>query len=417
VSDGRPSGLAVLGQVLGVVLGVLLIGGLGLYSFISTVSTPLHPTAPAVPSAQLTAPLPAWAGAVTQGQEIARAAVREQNLPGLSVAIGVEGAMVWAEGFGWADLEKQVPVAPDTRFRVGHASKAVTSAAVGLLLEERRLDLRDDIQTYVPEFPRKQWPITLRQLMGNTSGIRHYTSESDYMPTGRCERASESLRSFANDPLRFEPETRYGYSTFGWILVSAAVEAVAGEPFFTFMRTRIFDPLGMSSTAPDAGSASLPNRTTFYSDGIFGLELAKSVDYSCFAGASGFLSTPSDLVRFGLGLASDRLLKRDTVRRLQSRQYLVSGQETGYGLGWMLGTDSLAGKPARWAGHSSRTPLGGSTSFLIFADREVVVAVMANVTNKDMRSIALRIAQAFAEGGKGSAVTEERHEPAGSAPR
>ena len=172
-------------------------------------ATPLHSNPHDVPSVTHAAPSQKWADAVEQGRQIARAGLVEQNLPGLSVAVGVAGDIVWAEGFGWADLEKRVPVAPNTRFRIGHASKALTSAAVGLLLEQGRLDLDDEIQTYVPAFPRKQWPVTLRQLMGHVAGVRHYDDEADYMPSAHCERASEGLQSFADDPLRFQPETRY----------------------------------------------------------------------------------------------------------------------------------------------------------------------------------------------------------------
>ena len=137
-------------------------------------ATPLHPNPQDVPSVTHAAPSPKWADAVEQGRQLARAGLVEQNLPGLSVAVGVGGDIVWAEGFGWADLEKRVPVAPGMRFRIGHASKALTSAAVGLLLEKGRLHLDDEIQTYVPAFPRKQWPVTLRQLMGHVAGVRHY---------------------------------------------------------------------------------------------------------------------------------------------------------------------------------------------------------------------------------------------------
>ena len=84
------------------------------------------------------------------------------------------------------------------------------------------------------------------------------------MPSAHCERASEGLQSFADDPLLFEPETRYRYSTYGWILVSAAVEAAADEPFFTFMRTQIFEPLGMADTTSDSATEPIPDRATFY---------------------------------------------------------------------------------------------------------------------------------------------------------
>src|SRR6185436_16750694 len=112
------------------------------------------------------------------------------------------------------------------------------------------------IQAYVPSFPEKQWSITLRQLMGHLSGVRHYDSESDYMPTVHCERAAEHVSHFANDPLRFQPESSYSYSTFGWILVSAAVETATKEPFFTFMRAQVFDPLGMRDTTSDSAKDS-----------------------------------------------------------------------------------------------------------------------------------------------------------------
>jgi CubicO group peptidase (beta-lactamase class C family) len=394
--------------LIGLAVGVAFATGLGIYSFLAAASTPLHPDPQKVPSVTQWSPSPKWTSAVEQGRQVARASLVEQNLPGLSVAVGAGGEIVWAEGFGWADVEKRVPVAPAMRFRIGHASNALTSAAVGLLLEKGRLNLDDEIQKYVPAFPRKQWPVTLRQLMGHVAGVRHYDNEGDYMPTGHCERASEGLRIFADDPLRFEPETEYRYSTFGWILVSAAVEAVADEPFFTFMRAQIFKPLGMADTTSDSGAEPVPDRVTFYSprfsgDPQYGPELAAPVDYSCFAGAGGFLSTPSDLVRFGMALSSGKLLPTARVKMLQTPQVLASGQETDYGLGWMLETVPLAGEPTWLAGHASRTLLGGSTSFMTFPERGIVVAVTSNTSFASMRSVALKIAQAFADRGSSPA--------------
>ena len=403
-SNWNQKGLALIGLA----LGVLFAAGLGFYSYLMATATPLHPNSQDVPSVTHVPPPQKWANAVEQGRRLARASLVEQNLPGLSVAVGAGGDIVWTEGFGWADLENRVPVAPHLRFRIGHASKALTSAAVGLLVEKGRLHLDDEIQTSVPAFPKKQWPVTLRQLMGHVAGVRHYEGEEDYMPSAHCERASEGLQRFADDPLRFEPETRYSYSTFGWILVSAAVEAAAEEPFFTFMRTQIFEPLGMADTESDSATERIPDRVTFYyprfsGDPKFGPELASTVDYSCFAGAGAFLSTPSDLVRFGMAVSRGKLLKPDTVEMLQTPQQLASGKETDYGLGWMLETVPLAGEPTPLASHASRTLLGGSTSFMTFSERGIVVAVTSNTSFADTRSIALKIAQAFAEQGKSPA--------------
>jgi serine beta-lactamase-like protein LACTB len=128
-----------------------------------------------------------------------------------------------------------------------------------------------------------------------------------------------------------------------------------------------------------------------------------TVDYSCFAGAGAFLSTPSDLVRFGMALSSGTLLQPATVTELQTPQLLASGEETDYGLGWMLETVPLAGEPTRLASHASRTLLGGSTSFMTFPERGIVVAVTTNISFAGTRSIALKIAEAFAEQGKSPA--------------
>jgi len=391
-------GLALIGTA----VAVALAAGVGLYTFFTTMATPLHPNPAGVPSVKHAATAQEWSGAVERGQRLARARLVDQNLPGLSVAVGVGGDIVWAEGFGWADLEKWVPVAPRMRFRIGHASKALTSAAVGRLLEQDRLDLDHEIQTYVPAFPKKQWTVTLRQLMGHVAGIRHYDNEADYMPSAHCERASEWVPRFSDDPLRFQPEVQYGYSTFGWILVSAAVEAAANEPFFTFMRSQIFQPLGMRDTTTDSVTESIPDLAAFYDprlsgDPVYGPEPSATVDYSCFAGAGAFLSTPSDLVRFGMAFSSGTLLKPATVSMLQTPQQLLSGHETDYGLGWMLETLPLAGGPARVAGHASRTMLGSSASFVTLPEHGIVVAVMSNTSDAFLRSISLGLLQTFAE--------------------
>ncbi len=311
-----------------VAVGLVLAAVVGLFAFMSMTATSLHPEPRAVPSVTHAAPRPAWAGAVDQGRQIVRAALAEQSLPGLSVAVGIGGDIVWAEGFGYADLANQVKVAPDTRFRIGTASTVLTSAAAGLLLEKGRLKLDDPIQAYVPEFPAQPWPVTLRQLMGHLAGVRNDGGDEGPLLSKPCERPVEGLPHFAERPLLFEPGARYHYSSYGWIVVSAAVEAAAQQPLFTFMRRQIFEPLGMDDTKPDSATAPGPNRATpyfprFAADPRYGLHLMRPVDYSCYAGSSAFLSTPSDLVRFGMAIGNGSLLQPATVQLLQTPQRLA----------------------------------------------------------------------------------------------
>jgi serine beta-lactamase-like protein LACTB len=386
--------------VLGV--GGVLMAIFGLHMYMSATATPIHPEPQSVPSVTHADPSRTWVDAVARGRQIVRAGLSEQNLPGLSVAVGVGSEIVWAEGFGFADLEKRVPVTPEHRFRIGTASMALTSAAVGLLLEKDRLKLDEEIQTYVPEFPKKEWPVTLRQLMGHTAGVRTDGGDEGPLFSQQCERPVEALQHFAERSLLFEPGTQYRYSRYGWIVVSAAVEAAANQPFLTFMREQIFDPLGMHDTRADSLTKEIPDRATFYfpryaADPRFGPDLMRPLDYSCYAGASAFLSIPSDLVRFALAINGGKLLRLATVQLLQTSQRLPSGNETGYGLGWDLESVTLSGEQARPVGHDGDSLGGMVASLMTFPERGLVVAVTSNISYADTPSLALKVAQAFAE--------------------
>jgi serine beta-lactamase-like protein LACTB, mitochondrial len=386
-------------------VGLLLTAIGGLWVYMSATATPLHPSVQDVPSVTHSAPLPKWADAVEQGRQIARASLAEQNLPGLSVAVGTGGEIVWAEGFGWADLENTVKVAPDTRFRIGTLSTALTSAAVGVLLEKDRLKLDELIQTYVPAFPEKEWPVTLRQLMGHVAGVTTDDGDEGPLFTAHCERPVEALPYFAEHSLLFEPGTQFRYSSYGWILMSAAVETAVGEQFLTFMRKQIFEPLGMDETQADSSTKAVGDRATSYfprfaADPRYGPDQNRDLDYSCYAGASVFVSTPSDLVRFGMAINKGTLLQPATVQLLQTSQRLPSGQETGYGLGWDLETVSFAGDHARTVGHDGELLGGMVATLMTFPEHGIVVSVTSNVSYADTPAVALKIAQAFAEQGR-----------------
>lgn len=375
--------------------------GLGLWSYITSTAVPLHPIAQDVPSVTRGLPVAPWAEAAVQGRQIARAAVSAGNLPGVSVAVGVGGALVWAEGFGWADLDRRAPVTPETRFRIGTASTALTSAAVGLLLDRGRLDLEAPIETYVPAYPRKPQPVTLGQLMANVAGVGNDDGDEGPFYERHCERPLDAVPVFAADDLRFVPGTEYRGSSYGWILVSAAVEAAAGEPFLRVMRKQVFEPLGMDDTTADVANGTLADRAVpyfprFAADPTYGPDPMRDLDFSCFAGAAVFVSTPSDLVRFAVAMQRGALVRPDTVARLQAPVHLSSGQPTGFGLGWDLGTVTLAGTSTRLVGRRG-TVLGGLVASLAtYPDLDLVVAVMSNTSYADTRALARDVAGAFA---------------------
>ena len=159
---------------------ILVVGG-GTPSFGCT--KPVHEDAASVPSTAAAAHSDRYTGPVEESRRLARALAAGDNLPGLSVAVAVDGEVVWAEGFGWADVESRTPITPLTRFRLGALSKPVTAVAAALLHDRGRLDLDAPIQRYVPAYPQKQWTVTTRQLLGDVAGVHRIRGDNnDAMP-------------------------------------------------------------------------------------------------------------------------------------------------------------------------------------------------------------------------------------------
>jgi CubicO group peptidase (beta-lactamase class C family) len=397
VGSTRRRAEAALGLLLAVVM--LVLGG-GAVWLVSTMSVPVHKDAAAVPSTAAAAPSDRYIAQVEEFRRLARAVVAGDNLPGLSVAVAVDGEIVWAEGFGWTDVDSRTPITPLTRFRLGALSKPLTAVAAALLHDRGRLDLDAPVQRYVPAYPEKQWTITTRQLMGDVAGVHRIRGDNnDAMPVEHCASLDEAITLVAGDPLLFEPGTQHRYSIWGWVLVSAVVEGAAGEPFARFMVRQLFEPLAMKRTVV-AESAGLEDATLFYAPrsvlGIrLGVEESSRPDYSCLAGAGAFLSTPTDLVRLGSAMRKPGLLKAETITALQTPTRLASGASTTYALGWTVSTVQLAGEPARMVSHRG-SPWGGTVSLLTFPDLGLAIAAAANVTDaRGVGPFALQVAEAF----------------------
>ncbi len=298
------------------------------------------------------------------------------HIPGVQVAVAVNGRLVWSEGFGYADAERQRPVTRETQFRIGSVSKPLTAAAVGLLYEQGKLDLDAPVQRYVPSFPDKGHPITTRLLAGHLAGIRHYR-DREFFLNRRFATVRDGLTIFQDDSLLFPPGTRFSYSSYGWNLVSAVVEGAAGDDFLRYMAVHVFRPLGLTHTAPDRADSLIPGRTQFYERDSAGRDrVAPAVDNSYKWAGGGFVSTAEDLVKFGSALLEPGFLKRETLELLFTSQRTSGGQETGYGIGWFLRTDSLG---HRWAFHGGGS-VGGTAVFGLDRDSRVVVAILANLS-------------------------------------
>ena len=340
---------------------------------------------PAPASAQAPANVPAGAPtnpSYATAREHARTVAKEwlaRGIPGFSVTVAIDGKIVYSEGFGYADLEQRVPTWPTTKFRIGSVSKPLTSAGMMLLVEQGKLDLDAPIQKYVPSFPDKGTVITPRMLAGHLGGIRHY-KDGEPDSQKHYDTVLGGLERFQNDPLVVPPGTKFSYSSFGYNLLSAAIENAENQNFLDYEQEHVFKPLGLRSTVADQPAEIIEQRARFYSqDKGKERENAAYVDNSYKWAGGGFLSSSEDLVRFGSALLQPGFLKAESLKLLFTPQTTKDGKETKYGMGWFIGKSKSGQRIFEHSGGS----VGGSSELILYPDSHLVVAFVCNFSGAE----------------------------------
>lgn len=335
----------------------------------------------------LTAPLAAQTN-IPRARQVLTDTMRALGAPGASITVMLDGRVIWSEGFGLADVEQQVAATPHTVFRIGSVSKPLTAAALGFLVQQGKVNLDAEIQQYVPSFPRKRYPITVRQVAGHIAGIRHYR-DGEFENQKHYNTVLEGLAVFSADSLLFEPGTRYQYSSYGWNLISAVIESASGESFLPFMRKAVFGPAGMEHTYPEFADSIIPFRADFYAynDNTHQMLNAPYVDNSYKWAGGGFVSTTEDLARFGQAMLTGQLLRPETVATLWTSLTTRSGKETAYGIGWSTTTDQQG---RRRIGHTGGA-MGGTATLQIYPEQKLVIAILVN-SDRTFIGIAPRLA-------------------------
>lgn len=240
---------------------------------------------------------------------------RAHAAPGMSAAVASRGRVVFAAGAGLADVENLVPAGAATVYNIGSISKLHAALAVMQLVEQGRVDLDQPLRRYVPEFPDKGAPLTLRHVMTHTSGIRHYR-EAEFAPFDENMRPfasfSAALALFKDDPLLFAPGAFYSYSSFAVNLLQGVVESVSGRGFEEYLREHVWRAAGLERTQFDVPERVVPGRARSYlvSDGRLRNAPYGDITYK-FAGG-GMLASVEDLVRLAAVFNVDRLMKPET---------------------------------------------------------------------------------------------------------
>lgn len=310
--------------------------------------------------------------------------MRAHGIPGLTAAVR-RGEVLWTRGFGEADVENHVPATPETVFRLASLSKPITAVAVMQLAEKGVLDLDADVRRYVPGFPRKPWPITSRQLLSHLAGIRHYRGD-EWSSVKRYASVLEALDLFQDDALAHEPGSRYLYSTHGYSLLGAVVEAVAGRPLLEQLRSAVFSPAGMTSARDDDARELLRGRAQGYErtpDGRLVNSAPSDTSYKVPGG--GLVATATDIARFGGAFLEGRLVSRSSVSEMLTAQKTRDGTSTAYGLGWAV-RDAAGPREAWHTGGQHRV----SNAVLLRPDSAVVAVLLTNLEDAPGRMEAAR---------------------------
>ena len=297
----------------------------------------------------------------------------------MSVVVIDGGHVVLTKGYGLADVENRVPTSADTVFRIASVSKSITATAAMKLVESGELDLDAPIQRYCPDFPKKPWAITTRELLTHQSGIRDYRNEEETVNTRHYSSIRETLTQFASDPLEFEPGTKMQYTSYGYIVLGCVIEGASGTSYDRYMNKAIFDAAQMRATRLDDVFAIIPHRARGYKISASG-ELQNSifVDVSNKLPGSGINSSVRDMSNFVTALYASKLVSRATLDRMLTSAKTRDDTATIYGFGFFRGGPLGKYHGLEEAGHGGDQQ-GVSSVLYLLPERQFGVVFLSNM--------------------------------------
>lgn len=339
------------------------------------------------------AALPAVAETPTEKADALLNGLIKTDDPGVAVLVAQNGKILFEKGYGLANREHNVPIIPQTTFRIGSITKQFTAAAILKLQEEGKLGVDDKLSKYIPDFPRGD-EITLRELLTHTSGIHSYTDEPDFesrvTKATTTEAIIEEMRKY---PYDFDPRTKWSYDNSGYVLLGYIVEKVSGQSYGDFLWENFFQPLGMTHTGVYRTHLGLPHEALGYSLDTNGYTRALNWDMSWAFGCGALYSTVEDLYRWNEGIFNERVLDAASLkmaftpvtwkeRQVKSRSgwfifrvhwTTETSHEHDYGFGWVI----THYRGLREISHDGYLD-GFYTMLLRIPDEKLTVAVLTN---------------------------------------
>ena len=334
--------------------------------------------------------------------------MKEEQIPGVGLAVVRDGRIVKAKGYGLANIEVGAPVTPETVFDAGSISKQFTATAILLLAEEGKLGLDDSIAKYFPEAPPALKAVTIRHLLTHTSGIPDVSDGTDethgvkgVVDFHREYTEDELAGAYLAQPLDSQPGTKWNYCNACYDLLGFLIHRVAGKPYGDFLRERIFAPLGMTTTRVFSYADIIPNRASGYGlvDGAW-KNAPRWWSQSILSGAAGGLwMNVLDLAKWDAALYSERIIKRSSLEAMWTPVPLDDGSAYPGGMGWFI----ASAKGHRLVFHTDGGP-GDSGVISRYLDDRLTIIVMTNLGahHTDVMKIIGKVAEIYLPDTKGA---------------
>ncbi len=330
---------------------------------------------------------------------------KQSAAPSLSAAVSREGELLWAGAVGFASIESAAPASPDTLYRLGSTSKALTGTVLGRLVDTGAIDLDVTVAEYAPGLPEHLHAITVTQLAAHLSGIRHYSNMLTWLPdshesitTRNYASVEDGLDLFVDDPLLFSPGSDFNYTTFGYSLLSHVMERASGADFNALLERHLNTPLDVDLRLDDLGVAMTDRAATYTTDkGRWGPAFPADPSYKWAGG--GLVASPSDLVRVGQALMGDAFITPSTRSVLWSPVALPGSESNpqNYGIGWRIdvSTRTLGESQPVQLIHHGGTQMGGVAFWAIYPELGLSVAVVSTTGEQGVRGDVQDVAYAL----------------------
>ena len=328
-------------------------------------------------------------GTSTKVDEYLQAEMKAQQIPGVSLAVIKDGQIVLAKGYGFANVEHQVPVKPETIFQSGSMGKQFTATAVMLLMEDGKLAIDDKLSKYFPDAPEAWRNITIRHLLTHTSGMTDYPPGFDFRRDYTEDELYERAKAI---PLAFQPGDKWSYSNLGYVMLGILIHKVSGKFYGDFLQERVFKPLEMSTARIISEADIIPNRAAGYRvDNKGQLKNQNWVSPSLNTTADGALyMNVYDMAKWDAALYTDKLLKRSSLEQMWTPVKLNDGKTHPYGFGWAIGEI----KGHRYVQHGGAWQ-GFKAQIIRYIDDKFTVVLFANQARTNQSKLAQGVAALF----------------------